>query len=272
VIHALLPRQTTFSRKTAGAETEEQVVAANVDVVFIVSALVHDLNLRRLERYLAATLEGGADPVLVLTKSDLCDDVPSLAADVEAIACGAAVHAVSNVTGRGVDELRRWFLPHRTVALLGSSGVGKSSLVNLLVGEHVQGVGELRDDGRGRHTTSHRELILLPGGGLVLDTPGMRELQLWDADAGLEFTFDEVERLATGCRFTDCRHEREPGCAVQAALGTGGLDLERLAGWQKLQRELSFLHRKQNKRAESAERRRWRALNREFRERDRLRP
>ncbi len=272
VIQALLPRRTKFSRKAAGLAAEEQVVAANVDVVFVVSALAHDLSLRRLERYLASCWEGGADPVVVLTKADLCADLPARVAEVTAIALGVPVHAVSNVTGDGVDELRQWFGGNRTVALLGSSGVGKSSLVNRLLGEDVQAVREIRADGRGRHTTTHRELILLPGGGLVLDTPGMREVQLWDADAGVETAFDDVERLAPLCRFTDCRHESEPGCAVKAAVADGVLSPDRLEGYEKLRRELAVLGRRVGKRAEAEERRRWRVLNRAHRQRDGLRP
>ncbi|MDX6514215.1 MAG: ribosome biosis GTPase / thiamine phosphate phosphatase, partial [Gaiellaceae bacterium] len=190
LVHEVLPRRSAFVRRAAGSAVEEQVVAANVDVVFIVTALTErDLKPRRIERYLTLTWESGADPVIVLTKADLCEDVEAMVAEVEAVALGVPIHVVSNVTGEGIEALYRWPAGNRTVALLGSSGVGKSSLVNALAGEEVLAVGEIREDGRGRHTTTHRELVPLPNGGLVLDTPGMRELQLWDADEGLAASF-----------------------------------------------------------------------------------
>jgi ribosome biogenesis GTPase / thiamine phosphate phosphatase len=254
VVHAVLPRTSKFSRAGASDQhrvTEEQVVAANVDVVFLVSSFGDDLNPRRLERYLTMTWESGADPVVVLTKADLCDDVATAVAEVEAVTFGIPIHVVSNVTGEGIDELRRWFEGNRTIALLGSSGVGKSTLVNRLVGEEALATQEVRSDGRGRHTTSHRELVLLPEGGLVLDTPGMRELQLWSADDGFGAAFGDVEELAAQCRFADCAHRTEPGCAVRAAIADGTLPAERLASFEKLQRELAMLARRQDKRARS---------------------
>jgi ribosome biogenesis GTPase / thiamine phosphate phosphatase len=267
LIHAVLPRRTKFSRKAAGAETEEQVVAANIDVVFVVSALAGDLNARRLERYLALGWESGAEPAVVLTKADLCDDVAAALAEVEAIAIGVAVHAVSNVTGNGLDELSTYFAPGRTIAVLGSSGVGKSTLINRLAGRDLQAVAEVRADGRGRHTTTRRELVPLPGGGLVLDTPGMRELALWDASGGVEGVFEDVGVLAARCRFPDCAHETEPGCAVRAALEDGSLDAERLAGYRKLEGELRHLELKIDKRARSEERKKWRRFARSRRKR-----
>lgn len=264
-IHAVLPRRTKFSRKEVWARTEEQVVAANVDTVFLVTAFGHDLNLRRLERYLATAWESGAEPVIVVAKSDLEDDVEASLATVEAIAFGVPVHAVSSVTGEGVEELARYLGRGRTVALLGSSGVGKSTLVNRLAGRELLATGEVRADGRGRHTTSHRELVSLPGGGLLLDTPGMRELQLWDAGAGVEEAFEDVSALAARCRFNDCAHEGEPGCAVAAALEDGSLAPERFESYRKLQRELQHLETRQDARLAAEQRKRWKAVSKAHR-------
>jgi ribosome biogenesis GTPase / thiamine phosphate phosphatase len=258
VIQAVLPRRTAFVRRAAGNETVEQVVAANVDTAFLVSSLNHDLNLRRLERYLALAWESGADPVIVLTKLDLADDPDGSIADVETVALGVPVHAVSAMTGEGLEELEPYLAPGRTVVLLGSSGVGKSTIVNALLGEERQAVKAIREsDGRGRHTTTSRELVALPGGGLVLDTPGMRELQLWDAGDGLAGTFADVDELAAACRFSDCSHETEPGCAVR-----GAVDSDRLESWRKLGRELQHLELKQDKRAKSEARKEWRRFSR----------
>jgi ribosome biogenesis GTPase / thiamine phosphate phosphatase len=253
LVHAVLPRRTKFSRMAATdhGQTIEQVVAANVDVVFLVAGLDGDLNVRRLERYLALGWESGAEPVVVLTKADLCADADSATLEVESVAVGVPVHAVSNLTGDGVEELRGYFAPGRTVAALGSSGVGKSSLVNRLADEELMATGEVRADGRGRHTTTNRQLLLLPGGGLFLDTPGMRELRLWESEEGLAQTFDDVAAAAALCRFADCSHEREPGCGVQAALADGTLADERYASWKKLQAELMHLAVKQDARLRS---------------------
>ena len=264
-IHAVLHRATAFSRKAAGEEAVEQVVAANVDVVFLVSAFGDDLNVRRIERYLASGWESGAEPVIVLNKSDLSVDLPAERAEVEAVAFGVPVHVVSCLAGVGLDELRTYLSGNRTVALLGSSGVGKSSLLNRLVGWERQDVQGIRADGRGRHTTTFRELVPLPGGGLLLDTPGMRELALWDAAAGVEDAFTDVADLAAACRFADCAHEREPGCAVQAALAGGSLDEERLVSYRKLQRELRHLELKADPRALAEARRERRRFARSLR-------
>jgi ribosome biogenesis GTPase len=250
-VHAILPRRSAFVRKVAWAETKPQVVAANVDVVFVVCGLDANYNVRRIERYLTLAWESGAQPAVLLTKADLCDDFESRVWEVESVAFGVPVHAVSAPHGDGVETVRS-YVPHgRTAALLGSSGVGKSTLVNALVGDELLTTREVRDDGRGRHTTTHRQLVALPDGGLMLDTPGMRELQLWDAESGLETAFEDVESLAANCRFNDCAHGREPGCAVRAALASGTLDLERFQSWRKLQRELERLARKQDARARS---------------------
>ena len=258
VIQAVLPRRTKLSRKVAWAETEEQVIAANVDVVLVLTALTGDLNLRRLERYLTTIWESGAIPAVALTKADLCEGVEAEVVAAESVAIGVPVHVVSSVTGLGVEEVRAYASGNRTIAFLGSSGVGKSTLLNRLLGEELQTVQEARADGRGRHTTSRRELVLLPGGGLVLDTPGLRELQLWDAGGGIEEAFEDVEELARACRFSDCAHEREPGCAVLAAVDEGRLELGRLRGWRTLQRELRTLglRRDQRLRIEARRKRR----------------
>ena len=249
-IQAVLPRRTKFSRMAANdhGQTVEQVVAANVDVVFLTAGLDGDLSLRRLERYLTLGWESGAEPVIVLTKTDLCDDVPAVLLEVEAVAMGVPVHAVSNVTGEGIEALAAYFAGDRTVAALGSSGVGKSSLVNRLAGEELMATGGLRSDGRGRHTTTNRQLLPLPSGGLFLDTPGMRELRLWESEDGLAAAFDDVTAAAAHCRFTDCAHESEPDCGVRAALADGTLERDRFESWRKLQGELAHLAAKQDAR------------------------
>ena len=257
-IHAVLPRRTKFSRKVAGLASEEQVLAANVDAVFLVMSLNEDFNVRRLERYITMAWESGAQPVIVLTKTDLCPDWELRVLEVEAIAFGVPVHAVSSISGEGLELVREHVTPGRTIALLGSSGVGKSTLVNTFAGEELLATQEIReDDGEGRHTTTHRQLVLLPDGGLVLDTPGMRELQLWESSDGIAETFSDVEELAAQCRFSDCAHRTEPGCAVQAAIEDGSLQFERWASYKKLQRELAHLERRLDKRLQAEERKRW---------------
>jgi ribosome biogenesis GTPase len=262
VIEAVLPRRSAFTRKAAWRRTVEQVVAANVDTLFLVSAFGPDLNPRRMERYLTAAWESGAEPVIVLNKADLSDDPVADAAAVEAVAFGVPVHLASATTGDGLDALQNHLAVGRTVALLGSSGVGKSTIVNRLAGERVMKTRELRHDGRGRHTTTHRELIPLPGGGLLLDTPGMRELQLWAGEEALDTTFDDVASFFGSCRFNDCSHEREPGCAVQAALADGSLAHERYDSWRKLQRELRRLEVRQDARLRAEARKEIRRFSR----------
>ena len=257
-IHAVLSRLTKFSRKVALGASQEQVLAANVDAVFLLMSLNEDFNLRRLERYVATAWESGAQPVIVLTKTDLCPEYALRVIEVEAIAFGLPVHAISNLTGDGLDLIRAQLEPGRTIALLGSSGVGKSTLVNTLAGEELLATRPIReDDGEGRHTTTHRQLVLLPGGGLVVDTPGLRELQLWDSSEGFGETFSDVEELMLRCRFNDCAHRTEPGCAVRAALATGELDLGRWESYTKLQRELAHLERRLSKRLQSEAKKRW---------------
>jgi ribosome biogenesis GTPase / thiamine phosphate phosphatase len=261
-IRAILPRRTVFARKVAGREVEAQVIAANVDVVFLVSALDGDLNPRRIERYLGLVWGSGATPVVVLNKADLCPDIPPAVDRVAAVAPGVAIHVVSALSGSGLEALGDAFLDSRTVALLGSSGVGKSSLINLLVGREAQRVHDVRADGKGRHTTTRRELIPRPEGGLVIDTPGMRELQLWEGGEGVPAAFAEVEDFAARCRFTDCSHDAEPGCAVLDAVADGTLAPERLASYRKLRGEVRHLEARQDQRARDDLKRRDKVLNR----------
>ncbi|HET6971676.1 MAG TPA: ribosome small subunit-dependent GTPase A [Phenylobacterium sp.] len=257
-VQHVLPRATAFIRKASGPRGGAQVVAANVDLAFLVMSLNADLNLRRLERYLATAYESGAQPVVVLTKADLAADLDAAMAEVTVIAVGAPVLAVCAPAGEGLDAVAAHLKPGLTAVLLGSSGAGKSTLLNALAGEQRMATAAIReDDARGRHTTSHRELVLLPGGGLVLDTPGMRELGLWDAEAGVSATFEDVEALAGQCRFADCRHQGEPGCAVQAALASGELAEERLHAYGKLQAELAYAHRREDPRAAVENKKLW---------------
>lgn len=265
-ISGILPRFSKFSRKTAGATTEEQIVAVNVDTIFLVQALNQDFNIRRLERYLILAWESGANPVIILSKSDLCEDTEEKLPLVYAVAAGVPVYPVSAVDGTGIDSLAPYVGHGQTVALLGSSGVGKSTLINRLYGRDVQDTGGIREeDGRGRHTTTHRELVLLPQGGLLIDTPGMRELQLWEADEGISAGFREVEVLAEDCRFHNCTHSKEPGCAIQAALNSGELDRERYQSYLKLQKELAYLARKESIHLMQQEKAKWKQIHKQMR-------
>jgi ribosome biogenesis GTPase len=250
-IQAVLPRRSAFLRKVNLGAAEAQVLAANLDAIFVVTGLDADFSARRLERYLTLAWESGATPAVVLTKADLCDDPAALLFEAEQVAVGVPVHLVSNVTGEGHDELAPYLQPAKTIALLGSSGVGKSSLANRLLEQEAQATKEVAEDGTGRHTTTTRELFRLPGGALLVDTPGLREVQLWDADDGIEQAFADVDELAGGCRFNDCAHTQEPGCAVQAAIEEGTLPRERLESYRALQRELERLARKQDARLRS---------------------
>ncbi|HEU5491612.1 MAG TPA: ribosome small subunit-dependent GTPase A [Gaiellaceae bacterium] len=261
-IEALLPRRTKVSRKTPWLKAEEHILVANVDTVVLVTGLDQDFNPRRLERYLTAAWDSGADPVIVLTKLDVCDD-PGKLAEAEAVAVGVPVHAVSNVTGEGIDAVRELLEPAKTFVLLGSSGTGKSTLANRLAGRTVMETGGLRNDGRGRHTTRHRQLLVMPGGAILIDTPGLRELQIWEGD--IDSAFADIVELASQCRFNDCAHSTEPDCAVREALETGELDEGRWTNYVKLQRELRSIEARSSRRLQRELKSRWRARARETR-------
>ncbi|WP_245600188.1 ribosome small subunit-dependent GTPase A [Paenibacillus harenae] len=254
VIHALLPRFSAMTRKEAGNVVDEQVIAANIDTIFITNALNQDFNLRKIERYLIAVWESGARPVILLTKADLCDDPDRKIASVQDSAPGVPVHAVSAHMNKGKEELAPYLLPGHTIAVAGSSGVGKSTLLNWLADDSLQQVQGIREsDARGRHTTTHRELFVLPTGAVMIDTPGMRELQLWDAADGWETTFADIAELASQCRFHNCSHESEAGCAVKEALDSGTLDSRRYANYKKTEKELAHLARKEQANSRKAE-------------------
>lgn len=265
VVLAVLPRRTAFSRKAAGDKTAEQVVAANVDTVFLVMGLDADYNPRRLERYLVLSWESGARPVVVLNKADLCEAVESRTREIEELAAGVPVHAVCALRGE-LDALRPELQPGRTVALLGSSGAGKSTIANRFLGREVQATREVRaKDGRGRHTTTARELLAVASGAFLLDTPGLRELQLWAGGDALDAVFEDVAALASSCRFRDCRHETEPGCAVRDAAEAGTLAPDRLASHAKLQREIRHLEVRRDQQAQQAEKSKWKTIHKQLR-------
>jgi len=272
VIRAVLTRRNRFIRKWPGKMIVEQVIAANVDTALVISALDGDFNPRRVERYLAQCWDSAVKPVLILNKADACENTREKAAEMERVVLGTPVFIVSAKTGQGIEAFKSLLIPGQTTVMLGSSGVGKSTLTNRLLGESLQKVNDvLANNSRGQHTTTARKLFALPGGALLIDTPGLRELQLWDAEEGLAQAFADINLLAAQCRFNDCRHETEPGCAVQAAVQAGILDLARLDNHRKLLREQEFLRRKMDPEVRSQEKQRIKRLTREARAIFRLR-
>jgi ribosome biogenesis GTPase len=271
IIDAVLPRRTAFSRKEAGGRTEKQVLASNIDTVFIMTSLNHDFNLRRVERYLVLANESEINPVIVLSKSDLCEDVQNKIDEVNQIAKNVPVHAISSITKQGIDGLKKYITDGNTIAILGSSGVGKSTFINVLLGSDelkTEDVSSYKD--KGHHATTRRELILIPGGGLIIDTPGMRELQLWEGEGGLENLFDDIEKLASQCKFSDCKHKSEPGCAVRRAIKKGELDEDRYKSYLKMAREIKYFEFRKDHLASIQERKRWKKISKMAKEHTKL--
>jgi ribosome biogenesis GTPase len=259
-ILGVVERRTVFARKAPGTETRVQVLAANVDVAFVVAAAT-DVNVRRIERYLTVAWQSGAVPIVLLTKADIAESLDELRAELEAVAMGTPVVVTSAVTGDGIDEILRELQPARTGVLLGPSGAGKSTLINRIVGSDLMRTRLIHRSGEGRHMTSHRQLVQLPQGGMIIDTPGLREAQLWEGEEALVNVFEDIEELALTCRFTDCAHATEPGCAIKAALEAGTLDAERFRSYRKLQRELRAVAAKTDARIRLEERKKWKQIS-----------
>jgi len=265
-IEALLPRRTSLVRAAVRGQSQGQPLVANLDIAMLVEPLFPEPQLGRIERLLALAWQSGATPAIALTKADMVSDAEDLRADVALAAPGVAVYVVSATTGAGLGALAELLLPGRTVALVGPSGAGKSTLTNALSGQRSMATRELRADGKGRHTTVHRELIVLPGGGIVVDAPGLRSVGLFDAEAGLDRVFGDIEAVAGGCRFADCEHRSEPGCAVNAAIASGELPLRRLESWRRLQREMRHMALRQDARLRAAEISTWKRITKELRQ------
>ncbi len=259
-IQGVVERRTAFTRKAAGIETREQVLAANVDVAFVVAAAT-DVNARRIERYLTIAWQSGAVPVVLLTKADIAESLDEMRGALEAVSLGTSVIVTSAVTGDGVEEIIRELQPARTGVLLGPSGAGKSTLINRIVGTDLMRTRLIHRSGEGRHMTSHRQLVQLPQGGMIIDTPGLREAQLWEGEEALVNVFEDIEELALTCRFTDCAHATEPGCAIKAALQAGSLDEARFRSYRKLQRELRAVAAKTDARIALEERKKWKQIS-----------
>jgi ribosome biogenesis GTPase len=266
IIHAILPRTSKFSRKVPGTTIEEQIVATNIDTVMLVSGLDNDFNVRRIERYLVMVSASGASPVIVLNKADLCADIDLKLAEVKRIAPNVPVFPVSAAHDKDLDKLANYLKVGETIALIGSSGVGKSTITNHLLGEgERQKVQEVREgDDRGRHTTTKRELIVLPHGGLIIDTPGMRELQLWVSEEGLDSSFEDIEALTAQCAYSDCAHNGIQGCAIEQALADGTLDRERWDSHNKLRDELAYITEKRDVIASQAKKKNIKKITRQF--------
>ena len=268
-IHGWVERKTAFSRKVAWVETKEQVLAANVEVAFVVAS-AQDVNARRIERHLTMAWQSGAAPVVVLTKADIADAPDELLSEIESAAIGTPVLVTSSVTGQGIDALAAQLRPARTGVLLGPSGAGKSTLINRMAGAEVMKTRTVHRSGEGRHMTSHRELIQLPDGGMIIDTPGLREAQLWQGEDALQNLFEDVEQVARNCRFNDCEHRSEPGCAIKAAIESGELEGARLESYRKLQRELRAVAARSDARLRIEERRKWKQISVDNKVRERL--